>query len=135
MNGQLTRPFGNVPLQDNGPQLTYESRLAGKAGGGSGLCSGMVCPAEEVKSSSEGAQELKAVCDVDRLGLVAMTHGRTFVRDPDLTARFAYRSFWRCIHSHPRGTPSRKGRARNEKRKAKLPFDPKVFLAKVNGGT
>jgi CRP/FNR family transcriptional regulator, cyclic AMP receptor protein len=36
---------------------------------------------------------------------------------------------WRRIHGHPTGNPSRQGGP-----PAKLPFDPKEFLSKVNGG-
>src|SRR5271166_5067017 len=40
---------------------------------------------------------------------------------------------WRYIRSHLKWYPSRQG-GPAMKRKAKLPFDPKVFLSKVNGG-
>jgi len=65
------------------------------------------------------------VCEVDPLD-IAETSG--LVRDPELMVWTWIPLLWRHIHSPPTGYPSRKGGP------AMPPFDPQVFLAKVNGG-
>ena len=72
------------------------------------------------------------MCELDPLDLVETIREGLLVPDPDLTVRLAHRSFTTHSQSPQRIPLSKGGPAMN--RKAKLPFDPKVFLSKVNGG-
>ena len=71
--------------------------------------------------------------EVDPLDLVETIREGVLVHDPDLTVRLAHPSFGDTFTVTPKGYPSRKGGPAMN-RKGKPPFDPKVFLSKVNGG-
>ena len=73
------------------------------------------------------------MCDVDQQDIVETTRADLHVLDLDLTVRFAHCSFGDAFTVTPEEHPSREG-GLAMKRKAKPPFDPKVFLSKVNGG-
>jgi hypothetical protein len=60
--------------------------------------------------------------------LVETTRDRPLVLDPDLTVRFADRSFGDAFTVTPKDTLREGGPTM--KRKVKLPFDPKVFLSR-----
>ena len=60
-----------------------------------------------VSPSSEGAQE-PAVCDVDPLDIVAEIRKSLLVRDSDLTAGLAHRSFGDAFIVSPEDTPCEK---------------------------
>ena len=64
--------------------------------------------------------------------LAETTRDHLLVLDHDLTIRFTDRSFGDAFTVTPKDTLREGGPTM--KRKVKRPFDPKVFLSKVNGG-
>jgi hypothetical protein len=75
-------------------------------GDGGGPSSGIVF-LRRMNSSSEGAQE-PTVCNIDPPDLAAAVRDRLHVLDPDLTVRFAHRSFGGAFTLNPRDTPHEK---------------------------
>jgi len=72
------------------------------------------------------------VREVAPLDIVEAIRQALLVRGPDVTVGLRTVPL-ATLHSYPKGYPSRRG-GPAMKRKAKPPFDPQVFLSKVNGG-